>query len=299
MAITVITISNAPMSLRGDLTKWMQEIATGVYVGNLNSRVREELWERVMQSVGRGQATLTYPARNELGYQFKTHGTIQINVSFDGIPLVMIPKEKATTHKPKRGFSKQAKFSQARRYASKRSKSVFYEPFVVIDLETTGLDPQQDDVIEIAALKVEEGKIHEFNALILNDRKLPDEIIKLTGITNEVLVNEGQELSIVLDDLVDFINSLPVVGYNLYFDIEFLNNSLRRFNKGTVKNKKIDLLGLVKKEKMFLSSYKLEDALVAYGFEESVSHRALKDAKLTYALSIKVNEFGRVLKRKP
>ncbi len=67
MAMTVITISNAPMSLRGDLTKWMQEIATGVYMGNLNPRVREELWERVAESVGQGQATLCYAARNELG----------------------------------------------------------------------------------------------------------------------------------------------------------------------------------------------------------------------------------------
>ena len=73
-------MSNAPVSLRGDLTKWMQEIATGVYIGNLNSRVREELWERVTQSVGKGQATLSYATRNELGYQFMTHRTKQINV---------------------------------------------------------------------------------------------------------------------------------------------------------------------------------------------------------------------------
>ena len=70
MAMTVITITNAPMSLRGDLTKWMQEIATGVYIGNLSSRVREELWERVIQSVGRGKATISYATNNELGYQF-------------------------------------------------------------------------------------------------------------------------------------------------------------------------------------------------------------------------------------
>ena len=47
-------------SLRGDLTKWMQEIATGVYVGNFNSRVREKLWERVVESVGTGEATMSY-----------------------------------------------------------------------------------------------------------------------------------------------------------------------------------------------------------------------------------------------
>ena len=58
MAMTVITISNAPMSLRGDLTKWMQEIATGVYIGNLNSRVREEIWERVIRVLVRDKQHL-------------------------------------------------------------------------------------------------------------------------------------------------------------------------------------------------------------------------------------------------
>ncbi len=297
--MTVITISNAPMSLRGDLTKWMQEIATGVYVGDLNSRVREELWERVIQSVGRGQATLTYPVRNELGYQFKTHGTLQKNVSFDGIPLVMIPtEEKVIIDKPRRGFSKQAKFSQARKYASKRSKPVLYEPYVVIDIETTGLDPLKNEIIEIAALKVEGDKFREFNSLIRYDKKLSDEVTELTGITKELLAQEGQELPKVLEELVHFIGNLPVVGYNLHFDINFLNHNLRNTNKEIITNKKIDLLGLVKKEKMFLSSYKLEDVLMAYGLEESVSHRALEDAKLTNILASKVNEFAKMLKGK-
>ena len=45
MPFTVITLKKVPNSLRGDLTRWMQEIATGVYVGNFNSRVREALWQ--------------------------------------------------------------------------------------------------------------------------------------------------------------------------------------------------------------------------------------------------------------
>ena len=46
MPLTVLTLKNVPPSLKGDLTKWMQEIATGVYVGNINTRVREKLWDR-------------------------------------------------------------------------------------------------------------------------------------------------------------------------------------------------------------------------------------------------------------
>ncbi len=55
MPLTVITVKNAPPSLRGDLTKWMQEIATGVYVGNFNTKVREQLWSRVKDSVSNGE----------------------------------------------------------------------------------------------------------------------------------------------------------------------------------------------------------------------------------------------------
>ena len=70
MPLTVITVKNAPMSLKGDLTKWMQEIATGVYIGNFNSRVREKLWLRVKEKIGRGEATLSYYYRNEMRYDF-------------------------------------------------------------------------------------------------------------------------------------------------------------------------------------------------------------------------------------
>ena len=59
MPLTVITVKNAPQSLKGDLTKWMQEIATGVYVGNFNTKVREELWRRVKENVGDGEATIS------------------------------------------------------------------------------------------------------------------------------------------------------------------------------------------------------------------------------------------------
>ena len=47
MPFTVITLKKVPQALRGDLTKWMQEITTGVYIGNFNTKVREKLWKRV------------------------------------------------------------------------------------------------------------------------------------------------------------------------------------------------------------------------------------------------------------
>lgn len=306
MAMTVITMTNAPMSLRGDLTKWMQEIATGVYIGNLNARVREELWERVTQSVGNGQATLSYATNNELGYEFVTHRTRQVRVSLDGIPLVMIPREESHIGDGlKSGFSKQAMYRQARKYGGKKRKRPptksddLSTPYVVLDIETDGLDPFEDNIIEIAALRIGPGDSEEFQRLIKNERKLPNEIVQLTGITDQVLEQEGRELSDVLKEFIEFIGDLPVVGYNLVFDMDFINAKLRHINQPAIKNWKIDLLALVKKEKMFLKSYKLEDVLVVYEIDEPVTHRALGDARATYLLSTKVNEFRKQLDRKP
>ena len=63
----VITLTKVPASLRGDLTKWCQEIQSGVYVGNVNARVRERLWERINKNICQGEATLVYKTNNEFG----------------------------------------------------------------------------------------------------------------------------------------------------------------------------------------------------------------------------------------
>ena len=118
MPFTVITLKKVPDSLRGDLTRWMQEIATGVYVGNYNSRVREYLWKRVTDTIGNGEAIMCYSCRNEIGYSFSTCNTERKVIDFDGIPLVLIPKKsshEADTEMIKQGFSNASKYHKAKR----------------------------------------------------------------------------------------------------------------------------------------------------------------------------------------
>jgi len=103
MPFTVITLTNVPNSLRGDLTRWMQEIATGVYVGNFNSRVREYLWKRILDMVGDGSATISYAHRNEIGYSFLTCNTERQKIDFEGIPLVLLPIENSSKEKNLKG----------------------------------------------------------------------------------------------------------------------------------------------------------------------------------------------------
>lgn len=185
----VITLTKVPKSLKGDLTKWYQEIQTGVYVGNVSARVRDALWDRIMENIGRGEATMVYNAQNKLGYQFRTTRKDRQVVDFDGIPLMMSLKE--ATGGVKHGFSDAAKFHRARvmtRKSSRKTSSSLEKLMAVsLDLETTGLDPTEDTILSIGAVKRDQDdKIVQFDQLIQGAEKIPPKITELTGITVEM-----------------------------------------------------------------------------------------------------------------
>ena len=84
-------MTNCPPSLRGDLSKWLCEINTGVYVGNVSSRVRDAIWDRVCENLKNGQATLVFNTNNEQRMDFRTHNTSWEAVDFEGIKLMRRP----------------------------------------------------------------------------------------------------------------------------------------------------------------------------------------------------------------
>ena len=87
----VLAVSDCPVSLRGDLTKWLVEINAGVFVGRVSARVRDKLWERVCASLKQGRATLVFSARNEQHMGFRVHNCIWEPIDFDGIKLILRP----------------------------------------------------------------------------------------------------------------------------------------------------------------------------------------------------------------
>lgn len=302
MPLTVITLKKVPNSLRGDLTRWMQEIATGVYVGSYNSKVREYLWKRVTDTVGQGEASMCYSCRNEIGYAFCTCNTERQVVDYDGIPLVLIPAQDASEKDPKQdshGFSKAYKYHKAvRRVASKgdsglrdstgagEDRESFNAPAkpeivdkVFLDIETTGLDADHDEIIEIGAVKLAADEETEFHRLICTGVMIPDAVRNLTGITHEMLKN-GSPLEESIQDLYAFIQDSVLVGYNLSFDLRFLNMALAKLSLGPIHNQTIDLIREAKKRNSFQTNYKFETTLKEYGIDQTVPHRALEDAKL-------------------
>lgn len=125
MPFTVITLKKVSAYLRGDLTKWMQEIAPGVYVGNFNTKVREKIWQRVKENVSSGEATMSYAFRNEIGYNFKTLNTNRQVIDYEGIPLVRVNDQIQASHM-NLGFSSAYKMRQARKFqAHKSCKTTF------------------------------------------------------------------------------------------------------------------------------------------------------------------------------
>lgn len=86
--MTVIVLIAAPEGLRGHLTRWMVEVAAGVFVGNPNVRVRDQLWETLADRVDDGQVVMAEPASNEQGWAIRTAGTDRwFPVDYDGLIL--------------------------------------------------------------------------------------------------------------------------------------------------------------------------------------------------------------------
>lgn len=269
MPMTVIILRNVPQSLRGDLTRWMQEIATGVYVGNFNSRIREYLWKRVQETMGAGEASMCFAARNELGYDFLTENASRSVVDYDGLPLVFIPKETLAVNNLPKGFSTAAKMHRAH------------------------IQEQQENKINLCDMLssiLRHDKETRFTALIACDA-VPLNIAKLTGITAALLQKEGQEEKKALTAFREFIGEDDLVGYHISFDIEFLRQAFKKYGLGYLKKNTHDLLRVVKKEQLFQNDYKLETSLQSYGIHEKVPHRALEDAELVKRLAKKLNKF--------
>ena len=109
----VIVLSACPVSLRGDLTKWLLEINPGVFVGRVSARIREKLWARVLESGSTGRATMVFPADNEQRLEFRVNNADWEPVDFEGVKLIYRPVVRKVV--PKSGWSKASRYRRARR----------------------------------------------------------------------------------------------------------------------------------------------------------------------------------------
>ena len=124
----VITLTDCPPKVRGDLSKWLLEISTGVYVGNLSARVRDELWGRICEHVKDGRATMVYSSNGEQKLDFAIHNTSWLPVDYDGIKLVRKPgikkreKNSEQVETEKAAMSRAEKFYQVQQIQKKQGQ---------------------------------------------------------------------------------------------------------------------------------------------------------------------------------
>lgn len=159
--------------------------------------------------------------------------------------------------------------------------------FVAIDVETTGLSPVYNELIEISAIKYEKAKKKDtFSTLIKPKKEISDTITNITGITNEMVKN-APNIEQVMPKLIDFIGEYPIVAHNANFDYSFLqNNSQKSFSK----NKVIDTVAISRKMLPSLPNHKLNTVSKYIGIEEDGFHRAEFDCECCAKIYIKYLE---------
>ncbi|MDE6005731.1 MAG: type I-E CRISPR-associated endoribonuclease Cas2e [Oscillospiraceae bacterium] len=287
--MVVITLSNCPPKLRGDLTKWLIEIDTGVFVGNLNARVRDAVWNRICENIKNGRASMAFATNCEQKLDFRIHNTEWEPVDFDGIKLVRRNIPSADDRKYKE--TSKAMTNHINRLSQiKKKSSDNYERYVVVDIETTGLN-DEDQIIEIGALLVVNGELNDkFSVLIQCDNPIPDEISSLTGITSNDLDKNGFSQKNALKQFLEFCRDDILVGHNIDFDMRFLQIACKNNGFPIIKNRIVDTMTLARKKIRYASRYSLSAIATHFGIEHEVKHRAIDDCILTYRIFEKLNE---------
>ena len=167
---------------------------------------------------------------------------------------------------------------------SKRKKET---KFVAIDVETTGLSPLYNELIEISAIKYEGAKkLDTFSTLIKPKKEVSRTITNLTGITNKML-EDAPTIEKVMPDLIEFIGDNPIVAHNANFDYSFLQNNS---NKSFTNNKVIDTVAISRKMLPNLPNHKLNTVARYIGIQEEGYHRAEFDCECCAKIYVKYLE---------
>lgn len=400
-----LQLNSCPPGLRGDVTKWLMEISTGVYVGSLSLRTREALWKRVCQNAGSGSAVMVCTARNEQGFEFYVHQSPWQPVDFDGITLMrrpyakskcdseinqrevpepvmdcagMLPLQVETSSDPEqqsvyakdpelyaeavsrcldqsrtvcgvqaggqKNFQnirtdsappdkddlvsrsdlkctvnsvrcmntqvtahtisdyRQSRESFKKNYpVTQRRNNLPYIPWqdneplpmsvMVLDMETTGLDPEKDEIIEIGCIRIEEHKrIDTFQCLVQCESSLPAVIRDLTGITDEDLRKTWIPVTEAIPRLLEFLGDAWIIGHNAAFDIRFLLKACQKLEIEPPQIRAIDTISLSRSLLPDMTNCRLATLINNFHISEKQSHRALSDASLIADLYDKLIE---------
>ena len=162
-----------------------------------------------------------------------------------------------------------------------KSLTTLPNDYILVDIETTGLDSRFDEIIEIGALKIRDNKVVDtYNTLVKPDEEIDEFIEELTGITSDMLLN-APEIKEVLPQFIDFIGSDVLVGYNVNFDINFLYDDYKGFFNEHLLNDFVDIMRFCKKIYTELPNHKLKNVAKFLNMDLTNHHRAIRDCEIT------------------
>lgn len=173
-------------------------------------------------------------------------------------------------------------------YKTERTKKgnsliTFPEDYVVVDLETTGLSPEYDNILEVCALKVRDNKISDVFSSLVNSGPyvyIDEFITSLTGITREMIDN-APKIKDVFPGFLDFIGSDIVMGHNVNFDVNFIYDESIRLMGKPFSNNFVDTMRISRRLHSEERHHRLSDLTQRYSIDSNGVHRAQKDCEIT------------------
>lgn len=157
----------------------------------------------------------------------------------------------------------------------------YIEDYVVFDLETTGVSPYNDEVIEISAVKARKGKVvEEFSELVNPKRTIPFAASRVNNITDD-MVSDAPFFDEVLRHFLEFVGEDVLVGHNIQsFDMKFIYRDCERYFHQLITNDYVDTLILAKRCFPKWRHRRLGDLADYYGISTRGAHRALADCRM-------------------
>lgn len=171
-----------------------------------------------------------------------------------------------------------------------KGKSIIAFPanYVIVDIETTGLSPEWNNIIEIGAIRYKDGvEVNRFSSLVqppaYDDGGFVDSFItQLTGITNEMLAKAPKTKKVIKDFACYLESDDILIGYNTNFDINFLYDNFVRHTASPLTNNFIDLMRFSRKLYPDMPHHRLRDMVVKLGIiRNGREHRAVSDVEVT------------------
>lgn len=302
MHMVVLVLEKCPPRLKGSISLWLFETARGVWVGDVSERVRQGIWEHCVAECGDGRCVMVWTASDvEQGFRFATFNARWDIVDLDGLLLASRPTPARIGE-----MRREARSEEARRDGSSVPDTddvatrVPGEParYVVLDLETTGLDPLRDAIVEIGAVQFSDGaEANVFSAIVNPGRSVPEDVTALTGITDEDVVG-GLDLREALDLLLDFIGDDVLVVHNVGFDMAFLSSACRACGVQVPSNRCMDTLMLARKTLPKSAGKSLKQLVERFDVSVDRLHRAVDDCRATREVYVRLLTLQSAKKRR-